>query len=234
LSGTAVLWQSVRPLFGAATVTLEVLGLLLIVGLALVAVLAFTQTYGPRPLRYFCVGYEQLFRGIPPIVVLLFFWNGLLQPLHVPGVLVAAVALGLRSAAYQSQIFRGAVLAVAPGQMAAARSLGMSKIQAIRSVISPQALRLAIPPWANEYSGVVKDTAFICVVGGLIDLMRQALLKVPTLAMHRPLGTNLILPYFIILGLFYLVLTYIGNSLLVLLERRLRIPGFEMKGKVER
>lgn len=228
-----MLWQNVRPLFDALPVTLEVLGLLLVVGLTLGVILAFAQAYGRRPLRYLCVGYEQLFRGIPPLLVLLFYW-GTLQQYGTPRLLVAGLALGMRSAAYQSQIFRGAIQAVPPGQMMAARSLGMSRLQAIRSVILPQAFRLAIPPWTNEYSSVVKDTAFISVIGGLIDLTRQAFMKLAPLSMRRPLGTQLILPYLIILGLFYLVLTYGGNGLLGLLERRLRIPGFEMKGKVER
>ena len=236
MTATEILWQNVRPLFDALPVTLEVLGLLLLVGLTLGPVLAFAQAYGRRPLRALCVGYEQLFRGIPPLVVILLFWNGITPALGVPvpGIVVAALALGMRSAAYQSQIFRGAIQAVPPGQMMAARSLGMSRIQAIRSVIVPQAFRLAIPPWANEYSSVVKDTAFICVIGGLIDLTRQALMKLAPLSMRRPIGTQLILPYLIILGLFYLALTYGGNGLLSLLERRLSIPGFEMKGKVER
>jgi len=233
VSAAEILWQNVRPLFGALPVTLEVLGLLLVIGLTLGTVLAFAQAYGRRPLRYLCIGYEQLFRGIPPLVVLLFYW-GVLQSFDTPRVLVAALALGMRSAAYQSQIFRGAIQAVPPGQMMAARSLGMSRLQAIRSVIVPQAFRLAIPPWTNEYSSVVKDTAFICVIGGLIDLTRQALMKVAPLSMRRPVGTQLILPYLIILGLFYLALTYGGNGLLAMLERRMRIPGFEMKGKVER
>jgi len=232
LSATEILWQNVRPLFTVLPVTLEVLGLMLIVGLVLGVVLAFAQTYGRRTLRYFCVGYEQLFRGIPPILILLFYW-GLLQP-DTPRIIVAALALGMRSAAYQSQIFRGAIQAVPSGQMLAARALGMSRLQAIRSVILPQAFRLAIPPWTNEYSSVVKDTAFIGVVGGLIDLTRQAFMKLAPLSMRRPIGTELILPYLFILGLFYFALTYGGNGLLTLLERRMRIPGFETKGKVER
>ncbi|MDD4903319.1 MAG: ABC transporter permease subunit, partial [Candidatus Bipolaricaulis sp.] len=115
-----------------------------------------------------------------------------------------------------------------------ARALGMTRIQAIRCVILPQAFRLAIPPWANEYSGVVKDTAFACVIGGLIELTRQSQLAMARLSMAKDIGSQLILPVFLIVGLFYLGLTYGGNALLALLERRLRIPGFEMKGKVER
>lgn len=237
MSGAQLLWQSVGPFFTRALpVTVEIIVLLLLLGLALGTVLAFVQVYGRRPFRYLCVVYEQIFRGIPPLVTILILWNGLSQSLHIylPGIVAAALALGLRSAAYQSQIFRGAIQAVPPGQMMAARSLGMTKIQAIRSVVLPQAFRLAIPPWANEYSGVVKDTAFACVIGGLIELTRQSQTAMARLSMAKDIGSQLILPVFLIVGLFYLALTYGGNALLALLERRLRLPGFEMKGKVER
>lgn len=236
-SGARLLWQSVGPLFTRGLpLTVEITVLLLLLGLALGTVLALVQVYGRRPFRYVCVAYEQVFRGIPPLVTILILWNGLSQSFHIflPGVVAAALALGLRSAAYQSQIFRGAIQAVPPGQMMAARALGMGKLQAIRHVILPQAFRLAIPPWSNEYSGVVKDTAFACVIGGLLELTRLGMTSLTRLSMTHGIGSQLILPVLIIVGLFYLALTYGGNALLALLERRLRIPGFEMKGKVER
>jgi len=216
-------------------VTLEVTILLLLLGLALGVILGATQVYGRRPLRYVCVTYEQIFRSVPPLVMILIFYRGLAQSFHImlPATTAAVLALGLRSAAYQSQIFRGAIQAVPPGQMMAARALGMSKLQAIRHVILPQAFRLAIPPWSNEYSGVVKDTAFACAIGAA-ELTRHAQLAMTRLQMVKDIGSQLILPIFLILGLFYLVLTYGGNALLSLLEKRLAIPGFEIQGKVDR
>lgn len=231
-----MLWQSVGPMFTRGLpMTVEITVLLLLLGLALGAVLGATQVYGRRTLRYVCVTYEQIFRSVPPLVMILIFYRGLAQSFGVmlPATMSAVLALGLRSAAYQSQIFRGAIQAVPPGQMMAARALGMNKLQAIRHVVLPQALRLAIPPWSNEYSGVVKDTAFVCAIG-VAELTRQAQLAMTRLQMVRDIGPQLILPVFLILGLFYLALTYGGNALLALLERRLRIPGFEVQGKVER
>jgi polar amino acid transport system permease protein len=236
MSGAQTLLQSLGPFFTKGLPeTVKITVLLLLLGLALGVLLGFTQVYGRRPFRYVCVGYEQIFRGIPPLVMILILYNGLARSFHVmlPATTAAVLALGLRSAAYQSQIFRGAIQAVPPGQMMAARSLGMSKMQAIRCVILPQAFRLALPPWSNEYSGVIKDTAFACSIGAA-ELTRQAQLAMTRLAMVPDIGTRLILPVFLILALFYLALTYGGNGLLALLERRLRIPGFEMKGKVER
>jgi polar amino acid transport system permease protein len=75
------------------------------------------------------------------------------------------LALGIRSGAYQSQIFRGAILSINPGQMEAARSLGMSKLNSFRYIVLPQALRIAIPGWSNEYAVVIKDTSFAGAVG---------------------------------------------------------------------
>jgi polar amino acid transport system permease protein len=236
ISSASILWQSLGPFFSKGLPeTLKITALLLCLGLVLGAVLGFTQVYGRRPFRYACVTYEQIFRGVPPLVMILIFYNGLARSFHImlPATMSAVLALGLRSAAYQSQIFRGAIQAVPSGQMMAARSLGMSKLKAIRYVMLPQAFRLAIPPWSNEYSGVVKDTAFACAIG-VAELTRQAQLAMTRVSMVPDIGSRLILPIFLILGMFYLALTYGGNALLGLLERRLRIPGFETKGKVER
>jgi polar amino acid transport system permease protein len=83
------------------------------------------------------------------------------------------LALALRSGAYQSQIFRGAILSVDLGQMEAGRALGMSQMKAFRHIILPQALRLSVPSWSNEYAVVIKDTSFAFEVG-VIEMTRWA------------------------------------------------------------
>jgi len=142
----------------------------LLIGFMIGISLAIMRVYGGKELYWFSSGYEKLFRGIPLLVLIFIFSFGLpglfwyLEPLDR---LLASVivALGLRSGAYQSQIFRGAILSVNPGQMEAARSLGMNKIQAFRHVVLPQALRLAIPGWSNEYAVVIKDSSFAGATG---------------------------------------------------------------------
>ena len=226
--------QGLGPLIvkGVPTTVLLTLGLLG-TGLLLGFPLAFAQVYGFRPLRAMCRGYEQLFRGIPALVLILLLHSGLARTFHIllPAFTSALIALGLRSSAYQSQIFRGAIQAVSSGQMLAARSLGMSRLQAIRHIILPQAFRLSIPPWTNEFSSVLKDTSLASAIG-VLELAKEG-----TLIMTRiqfALGARWILVVWIVVATIYLILTYAGNSALGLLENRVRLPGFEMKGRVER
>lgn len=224
------IWPIIRD--GVPNTILLTLGLL---GLGLLAgfPLAFAQVYGYRPIRWLCKGYEQIFRGIPALVLILIFHSGLARSFNVllPTFTSALIALGLRSSAYQSQIFRGAIQAVSSGQMMAARSIGMSKLQAIRHIILPQAFRLSIPPWTNEYSSVLKDTSLASAIG-VVELMKKATLLMPTIQYR--MGARWILVLLMVAALIYLVLTYAGNWGLGFLENRVRIPGFEMKGRVER
>jgi len=226
--------QSIWPIIrdGLPTTILLTLGLLG-VGLLLGFLIAFAQVYGYRPLRWLCKGYEQFFRGIPALVLILIFHSGLARSFHVllPTFMSALIALGLRSSAYQSQIFRGAIQSVNPGQMVAARSIGMGKWQAIRHIILPQAFRLSIPPWTNEYSSVLKDTSLASAIG-VIEMMKKTTLLMPTVQYRE--GARWILLLLMITALLFLVLTYAGNWGLGVLERRLQLPGFEVGGKVER
>ncbi len=155
---------------------LTALGLL--IGFILGISLALMRIYGAKELNWFSLGYEKLFRGIPLIVLIYIFAFGLpdilwyIDPLELRlGSVV--LALALRSGAYQSQIFRGAILSVNPGQMDAARALGMKGSQAFRHVIMPQALRLAVPSWSNEYAVVIKDSSFASAIG-IIEMTQAA------------------------------------------------------------
>ncbi|MFW9939149.1 MAG: amino acid ABC transporter permease [Candidatus Thorarchaeota archaeon] len=158
--------------------TLLLTGLGLLGGFLLGITLAIMRIYGSRELQWFSSGYEKLFRGVPVLVLIYIFAFG------IPGIfwfispenrLLAAVilALALRSGAYQSQLFRGAILSVNPGQMEAARSLGMNQFQGFRHIVMPQALRLAIPSWSNEYAVVIKDSSFASGIG-IIELTKAA------------------------------------------------------------
>jgi len=199
-------------------VTLELTFLLLALGLLVGIPLALGQVYGGKGVAIFSLIYEQIFRSIPALVLLFLFFFGLsLLGLNISAFFSAILALGLRSSAYQSQIFRGAIQSIREGQMVAARSVGMSKFQAIRHVILPQALRLSIPAWSNEYSIVVKDTSLAYAVG-VIELVREG-----RYIIVRTFEPMLI---YVTIALIYLVLTYAGNKLLGYLEEKSRIPGF--------
>ena len=227
LSDWNTLVQGVPTLLSGLWVNVQILLGLIALGFVLGILIALVQVYSPKVPAALAVGYEWFFRGVPEMVLLLLIYFGLRQ-FHVPitPFIAAVIALGLRSSAYQSQIFRGAIQAVGERQMQAALSIGMTRLQAIRYVILPQALRLSIPPWSNEFSSVLKDTTLASAIG-VIEVFRKARFIV---------GRNyaLALPAFMLVALFFLVLTYLGNWLLGVLERRYRIPGFEMRGAGER
>ena len=157
-------------------VTLALVALALLIGFLCGIVLTIGQVYGPRYIKRLVDIYVWFFRGLPNIVLLFLFYFALfpMTGFDVPAFAVAVVVLGLRSAAYQSQIFRGAIESIADGQMLAARSLGMTKWQSIRTVILPQALRLSLPGWSNEYPVLLTDSAVAYVIGVAELLTRTA------------------------------------------------------------
>ena len=163
--------------------------------------LAIMRVYGPKELQWFASGYEKVLRGIPLMALIFIFVFGipLGTPLQRPlnGVILA---LAVRSGAYQSQIFRGAILSVNPEQMQAARALGMTRFQALRHIIFPQALRLAIPSWSNEYAIVIKDSSFAYAVG-VIEMTRAAYY----VFVSYP---ELYAPSWAIIAILYFLLTY--------------------------
>jgi polar amino acid transport system permease protein len=158
------------------TLLLTFLGLL--IGFIIGMVLALMRIYSGVELRWLASTYEKLFRGIPVVVLIYIFAYGLtglfwfIDPLQRPLASIV-LALGLRSGAYQSQIFRGAILSVNPGQTDAARAIGMSGNQSFRHIIFPQAIRLAVPSWSNEYAVVIKDSSFAYAVG-IVEMTRVA------------------------------------------------------------
>jgi polar amino acid transport system permease protein len=134
------------------------------------AVLAVGRTSRFRVVRGAVVGYLWFFRAVPLLLQLLFVWNAL--PQLIPDLksdwftpfIAAFVALTLHEAAYMAEITRSGLLSVDPGQRDAARALGMTTTQSYRHVIIPQAVRVMIPPSANEFITLLKLTSLASVI----------------------------------------------------------------------
>ncbi|MCR5814401.1 MAG: amino acid ABC transporter permease [Desulfovibrio sp.] len=214
----SVVIGALPSILSGSLVTLGIVFAALAIGLVLGLFFAILQVYGRSWQRALIHIYIWFFRGFP-ILVLLFLGYGLFVALSLPvqPFLISCVVLGLTSTAYQSQIFRGAILSLRPGQMKAARALGMKDSQAIRSIIIPQALRLSIPGWSNEYSILLKDSA-ICFVLGTQDIMARTAFAAARTHEHLAL--------YACAGAIYFVLTLIIVKILAKLEKRLHIPGY--------
>jgi len=160
-----------------------------------------------------------LLRGTPIVVIMLvlFFVVSVSQSAFV----TAAVGLGLRSAAYQSQIFRGALQSVDEGQLEAARAIGMSRFEAIRHVVVPQALRRSMPGFQNEFTIVLKDTSIAFAIG-LAELLTRGY------DLFTQTGrSTAVLEVFLAISAIYFVLTFATNRGLDRLADYYAIPSGE-------
>jgi len=134
-------------------------------GIALGLLLALTKVYGRGPLRWLAVSYIGLFRGTPLLTQLFIIYFGLSAVGIVFSPFAAAIlGIGLNSAAYQAEYFRGSILAIEPGELLGARALGMSRIKTIRCIVLPQILRLVIPSWSNELIYLIKYSSLAYLI----------------------------------------------------------------------
>lgn len=218
-SGLAAIIEGLPYVLGGIGVTLTVVGGALAMGLALGLLLAVAQVYGRSWMRRLAAVYVWFFRGIPLLVLLFLFYFGILAVIEVElsPFTVAIIVLGLISSAYQAQILRGAILAVPEGQMKAARAIGMSDRRAIAFIVLPQALRLALPGWSNEYTVIMKDSAVTYALG-VAELMART--------NHVASRTYQHLWLYLMVGVIYVLLTWLGTKALRLLEDRVAIPGY--------
>ena len=192
------------------TIEIAVLGSVLAVAMGVLAALA--RLYGPVPLRWLATVYVEIFRGTSALVQL--FWLFFVLPqfgLLMDAFTVAVLALGLNVGAYGSEVVRGAILAVAPGQWEASIALNMSRAQMLRRIILPQAFIAMIPPWGNLFIELLKSTALVSLIT-LTDLAFKA--------QQMNQSTLKTVPIFTLVLLIYLVMSLAITIGMRFLEQR--------------
>jgi len=173
--------------------------------------------------RRLCRVYIDFFRGTPMLVQLFLIYFGLpalLQSLDIGFTIdrlpAAVTALSLNVAAYLAETLRSGIESIDQGQWEAADALGFSPMERMRFVIAPQAIRRVLPPLANEFITLIKDTSLAAVIG-FDELFRQGQLMVAT--------TYRAFEIYIAVALVYLVMTSAASLLFKQLERRLKLPA---------
>lgn len=185
-----------------------------------------------RTLRWPVSVYVDFFRGVPPLVIVIFAF--LFGPIFLAqrfgtrdaGLIVAAVALGMHSAAYQAEIFRAGFQSVPRGQLEAAEALGMRPTRAMQFVVLPQALRLSLPPLSNELAVVIKDSSLLAAVGALeLFGLSQDFTQVIVFTQ----GSQLVWFFSVwtAVALVYFVMTFAVTRTLGILERKYHVRGLE-------
>lgn len=209
-------WRTILPeLLRAAVTTVWVtcggMALALVLGLAL----ALARLYGPRPLPWLAVAYIEVFRGTPLLLQIYFIYYGLSQEagLRLPAGVAAVLALGLNYAATEAENHRAGIEAVPRGQWDAALSLGMRRRVALRRVILPQALRVALPSITNDFIAMFKDSSIVSVIA-IVELTKQY--QIRAIETHDYIGLGLMTA-----GL-YLAMSWAASLAARRLERSLR------------
>jgi polar amino acid transport system permease protein len=154
--------------------TIEVALAVVITGLALGLALAVLRSFQIKPLNALIVILVDMFRALPPLVIVLIVYFGLPNVgLSIPSFAVLWLVLSLVLAAFAEEIFWAGILSVPKGQWEAARSTGLTSGQTLMHVVLPQALRLTIPPLTNRTIAITKDTALGTVIG-VPEILNQA------------------------------------------------------------
>ena len=207
-------------LMAALQVTLSVWALSVLIGAFIGGGVAWMRVPGVKPLEWLARAYVFVFRGTPLLVQLFIVYYGLSSfpvirasvfwPFLRDAFNCATLSCALCTAAYQSEIFRGALAGVPPGQVEAARACGMSSFLLFRRVIFPIALRQALPAYSTEVISMVKATALVSLVT-LWDVMSVALkIRNDTLVTYTPL---------LIAGAIYFVVNYLIARAFIFIEQ---------------
>jgi polar amino acid transport system substrate-binding protein len=175
-SASGALTGSVRrylpSLISAAGITIALSTLSMALAVAAGIIIATGRVYGSLPVRTALMAYVELIRGTPLLLQLFVLYYGLASVIRLPAFVAAVIGLGLNYAAYESEIYRGALEAVPRGQLEAARTLGLNERQVLSLVRGPQAFRLALAPMTNDFVALLKDSSLVSVLT-VVELTKQ-------------------------------------------------------------
>ncbi|MGD9480203.1 UNVERIFIED_ORG: ABC transporter permease subunit (plasmid) [Roseateles sp. XES5] len=208
----------------ATLMTLAVTATALFIGAVLGTLVAIAKLSGNLLLVSLGNIYTTVFRGVPELLIiyLIYFggssavtavgqWMGYEGFLGLPSFAAGALAVGIISGSYQAEVYRGAYLAIAKGELEAASAIGMNRMLRLRRVVMPQVLRFAIPGLGNVWQLTLKDSALISVTG-LAELMRTSQVAAGS--------TRQYFLFYIVGGILYLVLTSLSDRVFNGAERR--------------
>ncbi|GAA6197131.1 amino acid ABC transporter permease [Pseudophaeobacter sp.] len=176
--------------------------------------LAVIALYAPAVVRWPFRVFSFLFLGTPLLLQLFLIYFGLVQiGVDVPAFVAGVIGLGLHFAVYNSELFQASILAVDKGQIEAARTLGLSRMQALRKVVVPQAVRDVIPPIGNNMIALLKDSALVSVIG-VSEL---------TLSAQRAIGsTYRPFEFYVLVAAIYYIINLGMEAVLRRVERRIQ------------
>jgi len=211
-------WDATRrylpSLLQAAVITLILSCGAMVVAVVVGVAIATGRLYGNRMTQLLLMGYVEVIRGTPLLLQLFVLYYGIAAAIRLPAFVASLMGLALNYAAYESEIYRGALVAVPVGQLEASRTLGFTEFQTLRLIRGPQAFRLALAPMTNDFVALLKDSSLVSVLT-VVELTKQT----------QIFATNLgswVIPGIICAAL-YLIMSLPLAAVARALERRWRI-----------
>jgi glutamine transport system permease protein len=213
-----VMWQSVPMLLGGVKWTIIITIVGLVFGFILGTTSGLMKLSRSSLSRRIAGAYIESVRGTPLMVQVMFLYFGmpLALGMRIPPLTAGITAIAVNSGAYIAEIVRGAVQSINKGQVEAGRSIGLNRIQTMRYVIWPQALKRMIPPLGNQFIISLKDTSLLVVIG-VAELTRQG--------QEIVADTFRAFEVWLTVAILYLVMTMTLSKVLQIVEKRMHIKG---------
>jgi len=207
-------------MLSGAWVTIQLSVVCITLGIIFGMVLGVLRVYSSKFIYWIVTAYVEFLRGTPCLLQLFFIYYGLGDMgLLLKPILAAGLALGINTSVYQAEYFRGAIQSIKPGQMVAARAMGLGKWQSVRYVILPQALRLVIPSSSNEIIYMFKYTSVAFAVG------------VPELLAQADLTGSMNYRYFesyVVAAIIYTLMVFFVAKVMSMVEKKAYVPGLQL------
>ena len=193
-------------------VTIKVSLVAVVIGIIIGFLIAMCNLSKNRILKTIGLIYTDVIRGTPSVTQLMIIYFVVFATIDIPKWIIAAIAFGVNSGAYVSEIIRAGILSIDKGQTEAGRSLGLSSAQTMFGIVLPQALKNIFPTLCNEFIVLIKETAIVGYVG-LMDIQKAGdFIKSATFLAFMPLiGTAII--YYVLIKILTLALKKVENAL---------------------
>ncbi|MGC2061914.1 MAG: ABC transporter substrate-binding protein/permease [Thermodesulfovibrionales bacterium] len=213
-SRKAPLYTFFPMLLKGALITIVISTTAMLLAITLGLFLTLARLYGTPLLKGSATAYIELYRGTPLLIQLYILYYGLPNiGISLSPLLAAFLGLGMNYAAYESELYRAGISAVPKGQMEAALSLGMTRALAIRRIILPQALRIALPGVTNDFIALFKDSSLVSIIA-MVELTKTySILAASTLRFFE---------FGLIVALLYFLMSYPLSMLARRLESRMK------------
>lgn len=217
------MWNKIPFLLDGAKLTVYISAMAFVLGNVIGIVMGIMRVSGIKILEIVSTVYIETIRGTPLVVQILIVYFGIpiATGIRFDPILAGILTMGINSGAYQAEIVRSGIKGIPRGQLEAAESLGLTYWQSMRHIIIPQAMRIVIPAFVNEFATILKDTSILIIIG-VHELTRRG--------QYIAAWSYRYFEVYVTIAFIYLVMVLIISRTARIIEKKARIPGLGVTG----